>query len=596
VVDPLVSVVTVCLDRPYLLRTRAIPSLLRQTYPGWELIVVGHRADGGATREVVESFHDDRMRYEEFDGPDGTAFLSPEASAAWVADALDRAETLVAGQLIAPLDDGDGFLPEHLRDCVTRFGHGEADLVYGPVMVNDAGTGALRSLAPPPSEEALSEPGVIGLSSVCYLATFAPVPYRGDDGAPAGPHHKWRSMLSAGARFTSLEGPQAERWGDPGIQLHISLPSLPPLEVVVRDVAEIVSTRWTSNSGPFCARLEAGVAAYLGVEHVVGAPSGDVALGMAFQAVRALRPDRDEVIVPSYTFPSTANAVIRAGLRPRFCDVEASSLCATVDTVSPLVSARTAAIVPVHAHGNPCDMPGFESLAAETGAMLVSDAAAALGATLEDRRIGGFGDIEVFSLASTKVLTAGEGGLLACHDAELAALLRRIGRYGLQSDYASDIVGINGRLAEFPAALALRSLPHLEQWLHDRRRAGERYVELLAGCPGISMPRARPPAVGTWKDVPLVADDPGTAVRLADRLARYGVQTRPYYRPLHRMAAFAPFAADAGVPVAHDLEGRVLCVPIFNDISDEAVTLVAEVVRETQARAPSPALGGTADQ
>ena len=95
---------------------------------------------------------------------------------------------------------------------------------------------------------------------------------------------------------------------------------------------------------------------------------------------------------------------------------------------------------------------------------------------------------------------------------------------------------------------------------------GERYAELLAECPGVRLQqRAAPSAVGTWKDVPLIVDDPAAAARLADRLAGYGVQTRPYYRPLHRMEAFRSFA-DVDVPVSDGLEGRVLCVPIYNDI------------------------------
>ena len=593
---PRVSVITVCLDRPYLLRTRGIPSVLAQTYADWELIVVGHPSDDGAVREVVATFDDDRIRYEELAGQDWPALPPPEASRAYIAAALDLGEARATGELIALLDDGDRFLAGHLRDCVDALDREEVDVVYGAVIVQEPGTGSERtefvSWAEPATRERLADGSdVIATSSVCYRIGSSSRVDRGQD--EAGPAGRWRALARAGARFTSLEAPQAVMW-DPATPIHISLPSLPPFDTFAADVAQIMASRWTSNSGPFCDRLETEVGGYLDVEHVVAAPSGDVALGMAFQAVRTLMPDRDEVIVPSYTFPSTANAVIRAGLRPRFCDVDVASLCATVESVRPLVSSRTAAIVPVHAHGNPCDMSAFESLAAEAGAMLISDAAAAFGATLDGRRIGGFGDVEVFSLSSTKVMTAGEGGLLACRDGEVASLLRRIGRYGLRSDYGSDVVGVNGRLAELPAALALRGLPLIEGWLRDRRRAGELYSELLSGCPGIRLPQpGAGSAVGTWKDVPLIVDDPDAAGRLADRLARHGVQTRPYYRPLHRMAAFRPFA-DADVPVSDALEGRVLCVPIFNDISREAVTLVAEVVRETQSRATLPpvAAGG----
>lgn len=579
---PLVSVVTACPDRPTLLRTRAIPSVLRQTYAEWELIVVGHPSDGGASEEVVGSFHDARLQYVELAGARWPTIRLLEEADHWMASALDHAESLASGPFIAPLGEGEEFLPGHLDDCVTALSDGRIDLVYGTVLVRNPSTGLERTETGrwgEPSTPASFEGGtdVIGLSSLCYHAAHDSMPNSG-----VGPFARWHALHAAGAVFRGLDTPQAvqpEQGRAAWIQ--VSMPSLPPLEAFTERVAEIFATRWTSNSGPQCERLEAAAADYLGVEHVVGASSGDAALGMAMHAVKELRPDRDEVIVPSYTFPSTVNAVIRAGLRPRFSDVHPLSLCATVEAVSPLVSTRTAAILPVHAHGNPCDMTSFESLAAENGVLLVSDAAAAFGASLDGRRIGGFGDLEVFSLSSTKVLTAGEGGLLSCNDGELASLLRLIGRYGLDDDYRSETVGINGRLAELPAALALTSLPYVDGWLACRRSAAALYDELLLDCDGVRMARAfDSAALGTWKDVPLIVDTPELVERLAARLARYQVQTRPYYRPLHRMHPFQRFA-DTSVPVSDGLEGRLLCVPIFNDIDLNAVRLVADVVQET---------------
>ena len=583
----LVSVVTPSFGRPYLLANRTIPSVLAQTHPRWELLVVGD----AAAKQVVDGLGDGRIRHLEPDAGDRAATTPTEGSGSKLVAALDRAGVSASGRVIASLEDGDAFTPHHLEEGVATLTREDVDLVYGAVLMKEPGTGTealqLHAWGEPSTDERFAQGAdVIEASSVCYRADL-PTPPPGGDGADgADPHDRWRALRRAGARFTSIDTAQAIRWGGSQGSIHISLPSLPPLETFAQDVEEIFSSRWTSNSGPFCQRLEVAVADYLDVEHVVGAPSGDVALGMAFQAVRELHPDRDEVIVPSYTFPSTANAVIRAGLRPRFCDVDPTSLCATVETASAVVSSRTAAIVPVHAHGSPCDMPSFEELATRAGAMLVSDAAAAFGATWGDRRIGGFGDLEVFSLSSTKVMTSGEGGLLVCRDGELASLLRRIGRYGLQSDYASDVVGINGRLAELPAALALRSLPYFEDWLDRRRAAGERYAELLSGCAGVRLPQGSSGSTGTWKDVPLILDTPALAQRVAGRLETYGVQTRPYYRPLHRMEAFREFA-DTEVPVADGLDGRVLCVPIFNDISDEAVSLVAGVVLESLSSSPS---------
>jgi dTDP-4-amino-4,6-dideoxygalactose transaminase len=569
-----------------LLRTYAIPSVLRQTYPAWELLVIGHPSDEGSAAEIVASMHDDRVRYEPYlDDQQQPVVSLPDDPAGWMAAALGHAERYARGSLIAPIADEDEFLPDHLGDCVTALSARDVDLAYGTVLVRHRGTGTERIERNPwvnPATRTRFDRGgdVMYASSVCYRAEAS-----GSVTGPAGlegPSARWRAMRAAGARFASLDAPQAivvDR--GPGAWIPISMPSLPSVERFNERVAEIFSVRRTSNSGPNCAQLEGSVADYLGVEHVVGTPSGDVALEMAMHAVRERRPGRRDVIVPSYTFPSTVDAVVRAGLRPRLCDVDPTSLIVTADTVAPLLSSRTAAIVPVHAHGHPCDMGHLETLAREHGAMLVSDAAAAFGSELDGRKIGGFGDLEVFSLSSTKVLTAGEGGLLSCRDGALASLLRRIGRYGLGDDYRAEVVGINGRLAELPAALALAGLPNLDGWLRRRRVSAARYQELLADCDGVRIAAPiRSGATSTWKDVPLILDTPQLANLIATRLSRYRVETRPYYRPLHRMAPFAPFA-DSPLAVSDALEGRVLCIPIFNDIHADAVALVADVVHET---------------
>ncbi len=583
--EPLVSVVTASVGRPTLLRTRVIPSVLRQTYPTWELLVVGRPSDRGVIAEVVSAMHDDRVRYVEITGGPQPTLPARDDQDGWMAIALDLAEAHVRGSLIAPLADEDEFLPDHLGDCVTALEVQRVDLVYGTVFVRNRGTGTDRIEHNPWMDAAtrtLFERGddVMPVSSICYRAGLARVARRA--AAVRDRFAMWHEMLAAGARFASLDAPQAvaaDRGS--GSWIPVSMPSLPPPERFNERVAEIFATRRTSNSGPNCIRLEQSVADYLDVEHVVSAPSGDVALEMAMHAVRERRPGRQDVIVPSYTFPSTVNAVIRAGLHPRLCDVDPTSLCITGDSVAPLLSPRTAAIVPVHPHGHPCDMENLERVARDVQAMLVSDAAAAFGATLHGRKIGCFGDLEVFSLSSTKVLTAGEGGLLSCRDGELASLLRRIGRYGLNDDYRAETVGINGRLAELPAALALAGLPYLDRWLALRRASAARYEQLLAGCPSVRIagPTLKS-GVSTWKDVPLVLDTPELADLVAARLRHYRVETRPYYRPLHRMAAFGSFA-ESSLAASDALDGRVLCVPIFNDIHADAVTLVVDVVRET---------------
>lgn len=577
---PLVSILMPCYARPHWMLTRSIPSVLAQTYSNWELVVVSDGQDNADVRAAVDSFGDDRIRYFEIPRPDYTAMTAAQLWHAAGAAARNQAEAFASGDVIALLDDDDSFEPHHLRDCVDALAATGADLVYGNVHVYDPNVGYQTGKDYYPwrdkeSRERFVRQNVIRTPSIAYMAKWRSIPYP-EDGQIAADFGKWLAMHQAGAVFISLDRPQATHYLSP---TRVSMPSLPPLDEVVSSVTEIHRTRCLSNSGPNCRELERQTAERLGVDDIVACSSGDTALGMAMQLVAERATDgRDEVIVPSYTFPSTVNAVIRAGLTPVFCDVDPVSWCASADTVRAVLTDRTAAIFPVHTHGIPCDMPALEALADQTDTLLVSDAAAALGATIDGRPVGGFGHIEVFSLSSTKVLTAGEGGLLACRDGELAETLRELGRYGLGPDYKSTHAGgSNGRMPEFAAALALAALPMLDHWLAWRAHAADGYRKALDGTV-LTMPAPTDPGqVATWKDVPFLTPSPAVNEALQQRLAGYRIESRPYYRALHRMRPFVGLTR-VPLPVTDALADKVICLPITNEIPDATVQTVAETV------------------
>jgi dTDP-4-amino-4,6-dideoxygalactose transaminase len=363
-------------------------------------------------------------------------------------------------------------------------------------------------------------------------------------------------------------------------RIRLARPSLPPLEEYQAAVAEIFASRQLSNSGAWCRRLEDAVARRVGVPCAIGAPSADIGLAVALRAVAARSAGRRRVILPSYTFPSSANAVLSAGLAPVFCDIEPLTLCLEPEAVRAQLDGDTAAILAVHAHGNPADMPALERLAAGAGVALVADAAPAIGTVLDGRHVGGYGDLSVFSFSGTKVLTAGEGGMICCRDDGMAAHLRRLCRYGLGDDYVGEHVGLNGKLAELPAALAFLALPRLDGWLENRRRAVQDYRRRLAGLRGARLQEERSAgARSSWTDLAVIFESVEVAARVATHATARGIDTRPYYRPLHRMPAFAA-CARGPLDRTEEIADRVVCLPLYNEISGATVALVAGVVRE----------------
>jgi len=582
--DPLVSVIIPSFNRPLFLRKRSIPSLLRQTYRNWELFVVGDGPTEDSLRRTVESFADPRMRYVQIPRPDYSGLSAQRLWHVAGAAARNYGVSLAHGQLIAPLDDDDEFLPDHLKDCVAYLTHRDADLVYGAVLVRnlELGTEHCDHLpwADPAIQELFCRRNIMFHSSVCYSARFAHLRYPLAGDVPAD-YGLWLAIRDAGGRFASLERPQSIYYGDAlNGTLRVSVPSLPPLETYQAAVADVFASRHLSNGGVWCRRLEQRVAEYIGVPHAIAAASGDAGLRVSMLALRELCPEANEVIVPSYTFPATVNAVLAAGLTPVFCDIDARTLCITPATVEPLMSRRTAAVLAVHAHGNPADMPRLEQLCGAAGVMLVSDAAAAMGACIDGRHIGSFGHMEVFSLSGTKVLSAGEGGIICCRDDAIADRLRELSRYGIAADYSCSHPGINSKLSELAASLAVCGLPYLDGWLARRLDVLRRYRSILQTCPQMRLQELLSEnAVGTWKDLALVLSDRKLAQRIIDVTAAYRIHTRPYYRALHQMAAYREFPRGP-LLVTEQLSDCVVCIPLYADIRDDVVDLVGSAVRE----------------
>jgi len=581
--EPLVSVVMPTYNRPYFLRERSIPSVLQQTYTNWELIVVGDGPEDNSIRDAVESVHDDRVRYSEIVRPNYSGLSAQHLWHIAGAAARNHALDLALGEIICPLDDDDEFLPHHLEDCVRALREFPYDVVYGPVVLRNLENGREKVDSVP---QAVVDSNIIYHSSVAFAKRLMHLRYP-CDGAEPDDFSLWKLMHAAGARFGRLSKPQSVSYGEtPNTRYRLSVPSMPdPGSAFEANVRDIVESCWLSNSGPYCRRFEAAISDYVGVP-VVSAPSGDSALMLAFAALseKVGRRERREVIMPSYTHPSTVNSLLWNGFEPVFCDVDEATLCVTSKIVEPLLGRDVVAILSVYAHGNPCDVASLEELAKQSDVALIGDASAAFGAGIGNHRAGSFGDMEVFSFSGTKVLTTGEGGAICCGNGEYQEIVVRLGRYGITENYECQSKGLNGKLAELPAALGLANLENLEECLRMRRRAAERYRSQLSGINGFRLQQPFSSlASSSEKDFPLICDSPESARGLVSRLDAYRVDTRPYYRPLHSMRPFAHFRR-GDLTTTDRLSDAVVCIPLYNKIRDELMDMIVGIIREHQTR------------
>jgi dTDP-4-amino-4,6-dideoxygalactose transaminase len=376
-------------------------------------------------------------------------------------------------------------------------------------------------------------------------------------------------------------------------------PVIPPARVVFlaedrRRVLDLIDGALATGQltlGPLTEELEREFATRHGNPLAVATSSGTSALEIALRAVGV---EGREVIVPVNTFFATAAAVLHAGGRVRFADVDAGTLSLSEKTLAAALTPSVTAAVHVHIGGTISpDVVGVRRLCDEQGITLIEDAAHAHGSTLDGQPAGTWSAAAAFSFYPTKVVAGAEGGMLLTRDRQLRDEARLYRDQGKASFLAGGHVrlGAAWRLSEVQAAVILVHLQRLDEFIAVRRGVAARYSKELAGCPGLTI-GDEPPAGRSnfYKYVALL--DPGldrSEVKRALR-ADFGVSLsgEVYATPLHREPIFAGFAT-ADYPVADDVCARHICLPVHSDMTDAEVEQVVEAVQMTMARVASRA-------
>jgi len=329
--------------------------------------------------------------------------------------------------------------------------------------------------------------------------------------------------------------------------------------------------------GPEVAAFEDEFSALVEGRHCVAVNSGTSALLLALTALGI--GAGDEVVVPSFTFAATANAVALVGARPVFADIDPETFCLDPDSVAAAIGPRTAAIMPVDLYGHPADQAGLGALAERHGLALVEDAAQAHGAALDGRPVGAFGQAACFSFYPTKNMHALEGGMIVTPDAEVARTLRLLRNQGMERRYANELVGYNLRLTDVAAAIGREQLRKLPGW-NERRRANAAKLDAgLDGIPGVTVPVVAPGATHVYHQYTLRVPA-GHRAALQEHLTGQGVGSAVYYpTPVHRLPPFAEGAADAVLPATEDAAVRVLSLPVHPSLADADLDRVVAAVR-----------------
>jgi dTDP-4-amino-4,6-dideoxygalactose transaminase len=360
--------------------------------------------------------------------------------------------------------------------------------------------------------------------------------------------------------------------------VQIVRPVLPALSELKDGIEDFLSTGMITK-GHYMREFECAVAAHLGVKHAVAVSSCTSGMMLTHKSFGLT----GEVIIPSYTFMATASALVWAGLQPVFADVDRTSFNLDLESVEAAITPKTTAIVGVHQFGNPADIAGLQDIANRHGLRLIFDAAHGFGAQYRGGPVGSQGDAQIFSLSPTKLLIAGEGGIVATQDDDLARKIIMGREYGNDGNYDSAFAGLNARMPEFNALLGLNSLKVLEKAAQHRNETATLYQEGLGCLPGIRFQQVRTADRHSYREFTIIIDPQSfglTRDELSLALAAENIDTRKYYEPpVHRQTAYRSFYNGTPLPNTEWLAGSSLSFPMWSNMDEGTALGICDVVQ-----------------
>ncbi len=357
-------------------------------------------------------------------------------------------------------------------------------------------------------------------------------------------------------------------------------------------VVDAIRSSWISSSGKYVDQFESRFAEMCGSNYALSCSNGTVALHLAMLGL-GLRPG-DEVIVPSMTYIATANAVRYCGAEPVFVDVDPDTWCISPAALEEAISPRTRGIVAVHLLGHPADMDAINEFAAMHGLWVVEDAAEAHFAEYKGRPVGGLGTVSTFSFFGNKIFTCGEGGAVTLNDSQLSIRLKMLRGQGMDPKrrYYFPITGYNFRLTNIACAMLCAQLERRDEILYKREAIFAQYGAALSGIKGIGFqPVASWAKIAPWLySITVQPSEFGmTRDELIHTLSEEGIDSRPFFYPLHSLPPFAKEASQQGqrLDETNQLASTGLMLPTYNDLSSSEIDRIASLIRKASSSTTS---------
>lgn len=348
-------------------------------------------------------------------------------------------------------------------------------------------------------------------------------------------------------------------------------------------VMDCLDSNWISSNGSYIQKFEEQFAQYCGVKHAISCSNGTTALHLALLAYGI--KEGDEVIIPTFTFVATANAVVYCGGTPIFIDSDSTTWNIDPAKIEAKITPHTKGIIPVHIYGHPADMDPIKELAKKYNLFVIEDAAQAVGAQYKGKMTGAIGDCATFSLFGNKIITTGEGGIITTNDDHIAEKIRILKSQGidLKRKYWFPVIGYNYRMTNIQAAIGCAQLENINWHIQQRIRIANQYTQNLKNDHRLILPIEKEWAKNVYWMFSIICKDFTENERnlLMDRLKDKGIETRPFFYPMHALPPYQNLQDPVEFPIINRISAQGINVPSYGSLTDDDTRYISLKITET---------------
>ena len=347
---------------------------------------------------------------------------------------------------------------------------------------------------------------------------------------------------------------------------------LPDVAKYKEYIDKIFESGWLTNNGQFVQELQRRLEEYLGVKNLILVTNGTLALHIAYKALKL----SGEVLTTPFSFVATSSSIVWEGLTPKYVDIDKETFNLDCTKISELITDKTSAIVPVHVFGNACEIESIEDVARQHNLKVIYDAAHAFGVNYKGKSILKYGDISTISFHSTKLFHTIEGGAIVINDDDLYEKVKLMINFGINGSDKIETLGINLKMNEFQAAMGLCILDDMQTISSGRKRAYDYYIENLPK--ELQLQKQNTDSTPNYAYFPVVFNTEETLLKVKENLNQNKINPRRYFYP--SLDKLPYIYEEFQVPVADSISKRVLCLPMYDTLSQEELQRIVKILKE----------------